>query len=730
MNNDPNKTFQLATDIILNTGQSVFLSGKAGTGKTTFLHHIRHQTTKNIIVAAPTGVAAINADGVTLHSLFQLPFEAYTPDFEGKSKLDYHARLRKSKINMLRELELLVIDEVSMLRADTLDAIDALLRRYRYDQRPFGGVQMLFIGDLFQLPPVVQDAEWERLKAYYPTPFFFHAQALKKYPILHIELTTVFRQNDPVFIDLLNRVRNNEATDADIQRLNQQFQPGFQLPKEERYVLLSTHNYKVDRINQGELAKLPGKEYLFKGVISGDFNEYSLPADTELRLKEGAQVMFTKNDNGEGRRYYNGKLAQVIRLSERRIVVEFEEGNTMEVEPETWKNIRYTLHADTNRIIEEEIGTYRQYPLRLAWAITIHKSQGLTFDRVAIDAGQAFASGQVYVALSRCTSLEGILLFSRIYPQAIRTDEDIVDFSSQNTPPEVLEEVLQKEKPAYCAMRLKMAFNWQPVVRSVDSLTDLIQSKQIPGKEAAIRLSLEMKQAAERQQNIALRFQKELDDFFFSHGLTEEAIAHLRIRIQKAVTYFHKEMQEQLLTPLDTHLMRMKQASRIKQYLKAAGSIRDAIAGFMEKLEKLRFGNILMTEGLTFDKPIVPSAPGPSAPSDTKNPKEAKAKQPKGASTLESLALYREYQSVLRVAAERHLSPVTIEAHLAQAIAAGELSVYDLVPVDRVNAIIPYIEDVQPATPLSPIKQRLGEGYSYLEIKAVLSHLLYEKKKQ
>ena len=428
----PNEIFTLAADIVRNTSQSVFLTGKAGTGKTTFLHYIRNHVDKNVIVAAPTGVVAINAGGVTLHSLFQLPFEPFIPNFEGKKKLDYHFKLRKSKIDMFRELDLLIIDEVSMLRADMLDAIDNTLRRFRNSSQPFGGVQLLLIGDMFQLPPVVQQQEWEELKHYYPTPFFFHAQALENNLPLYIELKTIYRQSDQRFIDILNNIRNNRATKTDLDTLNARYNPTFKLPKDDRYVVLCTHNYKADKINAEELAALESERISFEGKVQGDFAENSYPTDFSLTLKVGAQIMFIRNDSGENRRYYNGKLATVSYLSEEKIFVQFEDGSELELEKETWRNVRYSLNADSGDIEEEELGAFIQYPIRLAWAITIHKSQGLTFDRVVIDAGQAFAGGQVYVALSRCTSLDGIVLYSRITPQSIHTDESAIAFRAKN----------------------------------------------------------------------------------------------------------------------------------------------------------------------------------------------------------------------------------------------------------------------------------------------------------
>ena len=594
-----NNVFNLASDIVCHTSQSVFLTGKAGTGKTTFLHHIRKTTDKNVIIAAPTGVAAINAGGVTLHSLLQLPFEPYIPNFEGKKKLDFHFKLRKSKIEMLRELDLLIIDEVSMLRADMLDAADYMLRRYRNNQQPFGGVQVLFIGDMFQLPPVVQSAEWEAMKHHYPSPFFFHAQVLENFPLIYIELKKIYRQQDQRFIDILNRVRNNCTSFQDLQLLNQNYNPSFKLPEKDRYIVLCTHNYKADRINSEELKKLSGKEFRFQGKINGDFSENALPAEQNLILKEGAQVMFVKNDVGERRRFYNGKLATINSLKEDKIEVCFENGDLMNLEQDTWRNVRYRLNENSGEIEEEELGSFTQYPVRLAWAVTIHKSQGLTFDRVVIDAGQAFAAGQVYVALSRCTSLDGIVLFSRITEQSISTDPYAIEFSKNEQPIGFLEQILESEKPRFCALRLKKYFDWTPFIRSLHSLYELASEKKIPNQEEVQALFAQMSSRAVEQQEIAQNFMKELDRIFASQPVNVE---YLKNRVEKASLYFYKDVQACIIIPLEKHLEEYKKKSRIKAYLKKVEAIHQTLVSKQDKIKHISYGNTELTADLTFEK--------------------------------------------------------------------------------------------------------------------------------
>ena len=419
-----NEIFDLAFRFVTETNETIFLTGKAGTGKTTFLKYLKENCTKNIVVAAPTGVAAINAGGVTLHSLFQLPFHPFLPTGTGKSELLAKARFNRQRQQLLRKMDLLVIDEISMVRADTMDAIDTLMRSVRREHTlPFGGVQLLCIGDLYQLPPVAQRHEWNILQEYYASPFFFDSRVIKEQTPLLIELDIVYRQKEDSFVALLNKVRNNSMHPADFDELHLKFDPAFRPAHDENYITLTSHNNQADVINNRELQKILSPSYTYNAIIEDDFPESTYPAEGSLILKIGAQVMFLKNDTIQ-KRYFNGKIGVVTSLDHEEIKVECD-GVSITVMPETWENTRYILNRSDGKLEQETLGTFTQFPLRLAWAITIHKSQGLTFEKVMIDAGEAFSSGQVYVALSRCTSLDGIVLLSKIPAAAIYSNENI-----------------------------------------------------------------------------------------------------------------------------------------------------------------------------------------------------------------------------------------------------------------------------------------------------------------
>lgn len=716
MQQNPNEIFTLAADIIRNTSQSVFLTGKAGTGKTTFLHHIRTHVDKNVIVAAPTGVAAINAGGVTLHSLLQLPFEPFLPNFEGKKKLDYHFRLRKSKIEMLRELELLIIDEVSMLRADTLDAIDYMLKRYRNSQEAFGGVQVLFIGDMFQLPPVVQQQEWAELKNYYPSPFFFHAQVLENNMPLYIELKTIYRQSDQQFIGILNNIRNNCSTPQDLAILNQRYNPLFQpSASTEKYVVLCTHNYKADRINNEELARLAGREVRFRGQIRGDFAENALPTESDLVLKTGAQIMFIRNDAGEKRRYYNGKLATISHLADNNIVVRFDDDSEMELELETWRNVRYTLNTDSGDIEEEELGSFTQYPIRLAWAITIHKSQGLTFERVVIDAGQAFAAGQVYVALSRCTTLNGIILYSRITTNSIQTDPGAIAFARQEKDMDYLQSVLLDEKPRYCANKLKSVFEWSPLVRTVRSFYELVSEKKIPKQEEVQGMASQLCNKAVEEEEIARNFRKELDRIL-SVGLPD--IVLLKSRVGKAAKYFHNDIQQHILIPLEIHLASIKNASKVKLYLRNAQEIKNTILGFLSKLENIHYGDINLTEDISFARVEIPVQ---------EDEVEKKTKPKKGDSQKLTLDLYNQGLSVIEIAVERNLTSTTIEGHLAAFVLSGDIEAQQLIGEEKLNTLLKLLKERGTTSTLTEIKELLPNDFTYMDIRVAQNHMRRKK---
>jgi hypothetical protein len=420
-----NEIFDLAYRFVTETSENIFLTGKAGTGKTTFLKYLKENATKNIVVAAPTGVAAINAGGVTLHSLFQLPFHPFLPTRNHKEELLSKIRYNRQRQQLLRKMELLVIDEISMVRCDVMDAIDTILKSIRrnYDT-PFGGVQLLCIGDLHQLPPVAQNHEWGILQEYYTTPFFFDSLSIKEQMPLLIELDKIYRQKEDSFVQLLNKVRNNQMDADDFEDLHMRYDPLFSPMPGEKYITLTSHNKQAAEINQRKIDNLFTNAFTFKAEIEEDFPEHIFPAEAALILKEGAQVMFLKNDL-IAKRYFNGKIGVVKLLEHNKIIVDCD-GVEIEVGKETWENTRYTLNRTDGKLEQETLGTFTQYPLRLAWAITIHKSQGLTFEKVMIDAGASFSSGQVYVALSRCTSLEGIVLLSKLSQTTLFSNDSVI----------------------------------------------------------------------------------------------------------------------------------------------------------------------------------------------------------------------------------------------------------------------------------------------------------------
>lgn len=424
-----NEEAKLALQIIETTGSNLFLTGKAGTGKTTFLRELKRSTSKRNVVLAPTGIAAINAEGVTIHSFFQLPFAPYVPDTSVLQSGRF--KFSKQKIKIMRSLDLIVIDEISMVRADLLDAVDSVLRHYRRCDKPFGGVQLLLIGDLGQLAPVAKDEEWTLLSQYYETPYFFSSHALRQTDYSVVELTHVYRQSDRVFIDLLNKVRDNQVDAQVLSLLNSRYVPNFKPREEEGYIRLTTHNAMAQQINNAELEKLPGQTYMFKAVVEGKFPELSFPTDEVLELKKDAQVMFVKNDSSPEKRYYNGMIGRVTAINERGFVVQPKGTNeAIEVAPEEWENNRYELDEQTKEIKEVREGLFRQYPIKTAWAITIHKSQGLTFSHAIIDASLSFAHGQTYVALSRCKTLDGLVLSAPIPAHAIIRDASVDAFNS------------------------------------------------------------------------------------------------------------------------------------------------------------------------------------------------------------------------------------------------------------------------------------------------------------
>ena len=549
-----NEMFQLAVQMVNQSHRNIFLTGKAGTGKTTFLKYIRENCPKQIAVVAPTGVAAINAGGVTIHSFFQLPLSPFIPEVKSfsdkkgetinRNSLPGRQRLTNEKKKVMQELELLIIDEISMVRCDTLDAIDAVLRhvRHRYNEQ-FGGAQVLFIGDMYQLPPVIPEAEWSLLSEFYNSQYFFDSRVMSEEQPVYIEFNKIYRQSEEKFIRLLNQIRHNELDAEGASLLENRFQPFFLHALRDGYIILTTHNYKADAINADELQKLPCKLFSFKAEITGEFYEKSYPADELLQLKKGAQIMFIKNDSEKTKRYFNGKIGIVTKLSEDEIFVQCGSGEQeIAVKKETWENIRYTLNKNTHQLEEEVLGSFTQYPLRLAWAITIHKSHGLTFEKAIIDAEEAFAAGQVYVALSRCTNLNGLIVQSRIKKSSLTCDERIVRFSQSNSSFTWLREELKEAGKNYQRDVLLSLFDFNTCVRNTKELIEYLIEHRASFNPDSFTWTEKLLKTICDLREIAEKFHPQLLSFF-QQPTPPEKNETLQERIKAASGYFTKRIE-------------------------------------------------------------------------------------------------------------------------------------------------------------------------------------------
>lgn len=724
-----NTIFSLAADLVNHTSQPIFLTGKAGTGKTTFLKYIRDNTAKNTIVVAPTGVAAINAGGVTMHSFFQLPFGAFVPgtaqrdgstgftEVTDKHSLFKNIHFTSNKRQLLQEMELLIIDEVSMMRCDMLDAIDTILRHFRkLPHLPFGGVQVLYIGDLFQLPPVIPSNEWNLLQSWYESPFFFSSKVVAEAPPLYVELKKIYRQSEQQFIDVLNRIRNNVPQKQDFDFLNFRYDPNFSSAPDDHYITITTHNKRADAINAAELNKLPGKAYTFKGDIIDDFSDKALPTEVDLSLKEGAQVMFIKNDSGTERRFFNGKIATVTRIQNGEITVTFEDNSELVLEKETWENIRYVYNREKDELEEEVLGSFTQYPIRLAWAITIHKSQGLTFNRAIIDAGASFAAGQVYVALSRCSSIDGLVLRSRIYPSSIFTDQRIIAFAQKEANDDQLAEVLEREKYKHWEAALLKLFDWSKIVTGLYQWRQIIPEKKLPDIAAAMALSEQLLAKAKEQSDVAQKFRKQLSAILAKAPETDYQL--LKERMEKAIGFFAEGLAAQVLQPLQEHIMNLQHASKITKYKEELKQLEGLIWQQLQKIVGAKYGEIGFRIAQDYDHLNPDRKPVPQKPAK---------KMAKGDSKLASLELFRSGKPVNEIARLRNMAISTIEGHLSQYIATGDIEVTELVSPQKIAPILEVINEVG-AESMGLIKHKLGDGYTFGEVRAVMAHYRYLNK--
>ena len=554
-----NDKVEMLNRFVQNTDVHIFLTGKAGTGKTTFLRNLSVTSSRRMVIVAPTGVAAINAGGVTIHSFFQLPFGPIVPEMWSREQETWNgqrmansqqliAKINKTKLKIMRSLDLLVIDEISMVRADLLDAIDAVLRKVRHSDKPFGGVQLLMIGDIQQLAPVAKQNEWELLRPYYKSVYFFDSHVLKNTPYICVELDHIYRQNDITFINILNQVRNNRLDANHLDMLNARYIPDFNPDEDEGYITLTTHNVYADEINNKKLDKIDCKHITFKAEVRGVFPENAFPTKEILELKVGAQVMFVKNDHSVEKRYYNGKIGKIIAYDKKEGLSVQCDDDVIKVSPVIWQNMEYVINEETKEIEEKEIGSFTQIPLKTAWAITIHKSQGLTFNKVILDAEMAFAHGQVYVALSRCTSLEGLVLKSKMSQNAIFNDTVINNYVDRM--PEIFpdESRLEMEEKCYFQRLVMELFSFNEIETQMNKLAKVIRENANIVEAAAVEEITERRQRLRVDViDVSLRFMRQLESIFY-----HEDAAFLQERVMKAAAYFFEKLNE--LENIETHI--------------------------------------------------------------------------------------------------------------------------------------------------------------------------------
>lgn len=729
---------------INSTSGHIFLTGKAGTGKTTFLKNLEKYTHKQFAIVAPTGIAALNAGGVTIHSQFLFPLGTFLPDRSIPS--DFNAEegfftqntlARKHPLNsvrkqVLRSIDLLVIDEVSMLRADVLDAIDYRLRSARGNfRKSFGGVQLLLIGDLYQLPPVVRRNEESMLQRYYQSAWFYESLALKQDGFVYIELDKIFRQQDDVFIDILNNLRNNTPTEADIDVLNSHYQKEEEIKEIKEVITLTTHNYKADEMNKTALCELTSDSHFFEARIEGEFPESMYPVQERLELKEGAQIMFIRNDS-ENQMYFNGKLATVSKIQGDKVEVTLAESHTsFELKRERWENKKYTINTNTNDLDDEVVGSFSQYPVKLAWAITVHKSQGLTFEKAIVDVGQAFTGGQVYVALSRLRSLDGLILRSQIHQGVISADNQIVSFSKNNNKPDELPAVMKQKQSEFISFLIDRTFDFSGLVKEIGYISKS-KKESTSLNEISMKPVLEqITESLENENENTAKFRGQLQALVRANDHEK-----LLERINKGSTYYNNILTENVKMLL-LHTAEMKQHKRVKTYLNGLGELDQLFSKALEEVDKSQ----LLIEGIlndnqSFDFSELAKArlaerqrlldeiktQFPDAKKGSGKKKGGRKKD--GPSTYDiTLLMWKEGKDIEAIAKERELVPGTIEGHLAKAVQTGQIEIFDFIKEEEVKLISEAIEELPKEFTSKDLFGKLEGKYSYAKLRAVMSYV-------
>ncbi len=738
---------ETAAQFVNTTESHIFLTGKAGTGKTTFLRDLAAKTHKPFLIVAPTGIAALNAGGVTIHSQFQLPLGTFLPDrtpsgeFSSNNQLyTQYTLARKHPISslrkqVLRSIELLIIDEVSMLRADVLDAIDYRMRSVRGNfSKSFGGVQLLMIGDLYQLPPIVKDYEWTYLQRFYHSAHFFEAKALQTDGFVTVELEKIFRQSDDVFINLLNGLRNNAATTADIDLLNSYFKSPDEIKKAEDVITITTHNYRADEINRSEMEALDSASFFFAAKIDGDFPENIYPLAQKMELRVGAQVMFVKNDISGENKFFNGKLAKVVEVDDKGVTVEMD--NTKEhykLRQYEWENKRYTINSSSRELDEEVIGTFCQYPIKPAWAVTVHKSQGLTFERAIVDVGTAFAPGQVYVALSRLRSLDGLLLRTRVSPAVISNDEKVVAFSSKKMAADKLQNILEEKQHYYTNELIRSTFDFSVLIKEITfRLKDNVEEDGLIDDSMKSTLKL-LHESLSNELNNTAKFREQL--LYLLHNEDIDALAE---RLNKGGHYY-AELFKTNIHNLLNHIEQVKQLGRKKGYLNELQELDQMLTKKLSDIDRasILIKSILKKEGIDLPKNSTLEAERGRWRTEALNyaqehplVKKGKGTKPKRgfngkskASTVElSLELFQKKMTIGQIAEQRGLTISTIEGHMTKAVESGILNINEIMSANEIEEVSIVLKKTPKAGGKEMFEQ-LNGAYSYNKIRAVRAWL-------
>ncbi len=738
---------KLAAKFVNNTAAPIFLTGKAGTGKTTFLRELAKSTHKKHVILAPTGIAALHAKGVTIHSQFLLPLGTFLPvrEPEGNFTDQYgfytqHTLSRRHPLNQIRKnvlkaADLLVIDEVSMLRADVLDAIDFRMRSVKGNYKePFGGVQVLMIGDLYQLPPIVKDHEWQVLNRFYNSMHFFEAKALQNSGMVYLELDKIFRQEDEEFIQVLNHLRDNQITQDDVKLLNRHFKTAEEVRELPECITITTHNYKADQLNHKELQALKSESFFYEAEVEGDFPESLYPLPARLELRKGAQIMFVKNDTSGSAIYFNGKLAKVTDLDADRVTVVMKDSDQeFTLRKEVWENKKYIINSQTKELDGEVVGTFAQFPIKLAWAVTVHKSQGLTFDRAVIDVGQAFAPGQVYVALSRLRSLDGLILRSRIQTDLIYSDRQVVDFSLGAKKQQSLEELLTSHQSKYLSSLLSQTFDFESLIRDLEAFQREHESSfEFEDPEMRIALA-EILEILRQERGNSDRFKRQL-----LYLVQEKDEEKLHERLGKGSDYFKEVLAKALKRTLKQAGM-VEQFSRTKKYLDGLEGIEAEILHKYQEISKvsalvkaISAGEVpgrmeeLEREAISLRVNYVQQAKSEArekiqhikTKTGRKKAGAAKPKRKKGDSYELTFLLYDMGKTIPQIAEERSLAASTIKGHLAEGIASGRVELSECLPQD---VILEITSSLDKFSSVKDLREHFNNKYDYGTLKMVFA---------